>query len=428
MPSEDDTLTRADDETIAWLVSEAKSRLIVIAPALREPVVRAIAERWSALGAKNVSVILDTDPENFRLGYGDLASLEILEQTARQVGSNLRRNPGIEIGIVVSDSRTLVYSPLPPTLASQGDPSRTNGLLLHQAVFEPLNPARQNGAAETPPLSDEECITASAIKQAREELAANPPQDFSAQERVRVFNAFFEFVELELLGTAIERKTVPIPLGLANSDDLRQRMRTSFRLVGEAEKEKLSGRHLLDARTKLVKEHLITLAGYGSVVLRTVKPAFMAQVKELEAKVDAFKKAVEQNLQKAMDHNRQDLVKVLLPSVRNNPPHEWKRYGLNLDGDAMGQLLDRAICRAFGTAKHLVGDMKVKCVFKGVTYELLSDKKFLEVAVKAIPSLPKLHVEFDALKTPDLSENPAGRSLDNSQRSCPPAPSGRSGG
>ena len=42
--------------------------------------------------------------------------------------------------------------------------------------------------------------------------------------------------------------------------------------------------------------------------------------------------------------------------------------------------------------------MKVKCIFKGVTYELLSDAHFLGVATQAIPNFPRLHREFDAVE------------------------------
>ena len=41
----------------------------------------------------------------------------------------------------------------------------------------------------------------------------------------------------------------------------------------------------------------------------------------------------------------------------------------------------------------------------GVTYELLSDAHFIEVATKGIPTFAKLHREFDAVKVVRASGN-----------------------
>jgi hypothetical protein len=46
----------------------------------------------------------------------------------------------------------------------------------------------------------------------------------------------------------------------------------------------------------------------------------------------------------------------------------------------------------------LIANMKLKVVFKGVTYESLSDPEFQRIAQRAIPSFPELHMEFDAAK------------------------------
>jgi hypothetical protein len=42
-------------------------------------------------------------------------------------------------------------------------------------------------------------------------------------------------------------------------------------------------------------------------------------------------------------------------------------------------------------------DMKVRAIFKGVTYESLSDPEFMRVAKQGISSLDTLHDEFDAV-------------------------------
>ena len=56
--------------------------------------------------------------------------------------------------------------------------------------------------------------------------------------------------------------------------------------------------------------------------------------------------------------------------------------------------------------------MKVKLIFKGVTFELLSDVKFREAAREALPELKELHDEFNAAKASiDHGSKPAASSL-----------------
>jgi hypothetical protein len=53
---------------------------------------------------------------------------------------------------------------------------------------------------------------------------------------------------------------------------------------------------------------------------------------------------------------------------------------------------------AFGQSDDIFEDMTVKVIFKGVTYELLSDAEFMRIASERIPGLDSLHQEFDAAK------------------------------
>ena len=55
--------------------------------------------------------------------------------------------------------------------------------------------------------------------------------------------------------------------------------------------------------------------------------------------------------------------------------------------------------------------MQVKIIFKGVTYESLSDPKFIEVAKEYFPTLNRLHDEFDVAKVVSEEPNRQGQTL-----------------
>ena len=395
MATASNTLATADDQYLVQFIRQSTHHLVVIAPGLRAAIAEAVADQWQALGAANVAVTLDTDPEVIRLGIGELSSLDLLERTAQRMGTALWRQPGLRIGIIVADDETVVFSPGPRFAAMEGTPARKNALLLAGAAFR-LVAVDASDQPESP-QRDLTQIKPASIAALKQELVKNPAPAPAAPEVLERFNGFCEFVELKLEGTAIERKTVPIStelLGLANSEDLRQRMRANFRLVGDEDRLQLSGRGLEDIKKQIASRYLKPLKGYGTVVLRLEKKEFEAEVRKLQTEVDEFKKEVEKSLQAAIDRNRKDLMAALLPSVKTNRPIRWKR----LNDEIVGRLLDEELQKAFGTARHLVGEMKVKCIFKGVTYELLSDAHFLGVAAQAIPNFPKLHRAFDAVE------------------------------
>ena len=77
----------ADDDTLIGLVKSAKGRLVVIAPALTKPVASAVADRIADLGTLSMTVILDADPEVYRLGYPDLDARMILVDLIESHGS-----------------------------------------------------------------------------------------------------------------------------------------------------------------------------------------------------------------------------------------------------------------------------------------------------------------------------------------------------
>ena len=53
----------------------------------------------------------------------------------------------------------------------------------------------------------------------------------------------------------------------------------------------------------------------------------------------------------------------------------------------------------FGSVRDIFQGMEVRLVFKGVTYELLTNSQFADVARKAMPNLQLFHEEFQAARS-----------------------------
>jgi hypothetical protein len=390
-------ITIATDQCVADLVGTAQKDLVILAPAVTERVADAVADRWRALGPSAVQVIVDSDPEVYRLGFGDEKGLQILERVAREVGALLRKQSGTRIAIVVADGKTLIYTP-PPRLIEAGPNTAgaANAIFLGQPPPQVSTDLGQGAAA--PKVGKAE-LTAADTEQIQTSLKENPPQKFDIARRMNIFNAYLEFVELELTGVHIDRKRIQIPKHLMGVADQKTRDQISshFRVVADG--SALSGDTLRNDRELLARRFLRVIPNYGTVVKRSEKGKFIEEIEKLRNAVSAFREKLQAELQKSIDRSRQELVRALLPGVQRNPPSEWRfSDGRKPDKETCRMFIEEELAQAFGSAERLLSGMTVKLQFKGVTYEMLTDPEFLAAAAKAGVGMEKLHEEFQAAK------------------------------
>lgn len=395
MPA-DDTLIAATSETVAHFIASATHRLVVLAPAVTRIVAEAIESQWRFLGPERVSITLDVDAEVYRLGYGDATALESLERIGREVGGLLQRHPGIRIGVVIVDERVLVYSPVPELVeAGPRDAAAPNAVLLGAppaALENALGVGEDGHRNQTIGLDK---AKTDHITSLQEDLHANPPQKFDVARRVRVFNAAFQFVELEMSGTSIGRRSVQIPthlLGVAD-EKTREQLRTVLRIVPSG--HELSGDQLARLRRGIERDYLKSIPQFGQTLLRSGKEAFEREVELLKVRVEEFKTEVLAKLQQELTGRIAQLEAALLPRLQEAPPREWLLPAEeSARVEALRTRLNRDLARAIGSVEGLVGDMRVTVAYKDVTFESLSDETFLCAARKVFPTLPQLHAEF----------------------------------
>lgn len=390
------SICKVSDEDLILAIEAAQDRLLFMAPGLSMNLAKSISQKWLTLEPHQVNIILDVDPEVCRLGYGELEALQLLENRARQVGTLISHQPGIRIGLLVADRTVIVFSPTPLLIeAGSTQPDHPNAIRLDGL---PRNVANDIGLGERGVVDQNiglEKTPSEKIQKVADDLRTNPPVKFDIAQKVRVFNAFFEFAEFELHGCFISRKTIPIRsdlIGLTKDKKAQEKLRSTFRLIDE--ESKLSDKQIIELKNQIAKNHLINIKGYGAVVLRTNKAAFEHEVKKLQDKVKEFQKSVESDLGNEIRTNKQSLLDALLPSVQANIPERWTKFiGASPSKDQVKKMLDDDLKSAFGSAKSIVNEMKVSLIFKGVTYELLNNENFLKEATEAIPSLESLYQE-----------------------------------
>lgn len=417
------TVTTLNDALMCRLIAAAIRRVVLVSPGVSVPVAESLAAAWERLPVNSVSVILDIDPEVCRLGYGDEKSIHLLQAAASARGQTLCHEPGVRIGLLVVDDQTVVFSPTPlliecspidskPLHADELDFNAASGspLAKPNAIFlgaTPATLAAELGLDANDPAQRTlglDPVNLSKLGALTADLAANPPLSFDVARYERVFNARIEFVELKVIGCSVSKHTASIPsdlMGLADPD-ADKRLRSSFKVIGAEdavdEEGKLSEKSIDDQRKRIADEYLISLPRFGTVILRSNRPAFEKQIKELEENVKTFGEALKSRLHGIIESNIQKLATTLLPKVAQTPPKRWKRFlGDSPSPELCRRQLELDLRNAFGTADELIRDMNVSCLFKGVTYQTLTDPDFRKLVKEKIPTL-ELMQEYDAAR------------------------------
>jgi len=403
------SITYVDDNKLIEAIRNAQHRLVFLAPGVNFDIAAALTGAWQRLGIDAVTVILDVDPEVCRLGYGTLEGLKTLREAASGLGALVCHQPGVRLGLLISDDTTLIYSPTPLLIEVGSKQAEQPNAIILDAVPKQL--ARDIGLGDNPNLDRViglDPVKPHQIDELAQDLSVAPPVKFNLARQVRVFTSRFQFVDLEMTGCYISRKKVPIPsslLGLSNKKDIESQFHAHFNLINSG---RIEVRHndkvfteedLRKKKQQIVTDYLISLTGYGNVVPRAHKEKLKIEVDELCEDIFVFSEGIKNILQTHMDNNVAALVSALFPAVKQNPPKKYtKIYGLNIPEKQLQALLNEDIKAAFGKAENLVQDMRVNLVFKDVAYESLIDKKFLEVARAAMPGVSFLHEEYKAAK------------------------------
>ena len=395
-------LSSLSTEQLVELISTAKWRVAFLAPGLQMPVAEALAAALRRLEKNAVNITVDTRPEVFRLGYGTLGALEHLTKVAEECGTLICHQDRVQVGVLLADDVLAVYAPKPLLVAeSDVESGEVNGLVIGLADT-PSHVAEQLGATDS--LFGREFgldgVSTAGMTELRADLQRNPPQKFELARTVRVFNAQFEFVELELKGSKVTSKEVTLPKNLiaVPSADVQKKLKTSYRLIDQNDVIATAQQEVEDLRKEIEKRFLRVIPGFGMAVMRTDRDLFDSAISDLSQCVALFQFVVDAELEQAVERSITEIAGALAPAVEANPTEEYRRWAKWRNDATALQFVKDKLRFCFAEAAKSVRRMTDSIVIKGVTYESLKDEHFLRAAKKAFPELKELFNEFEAAK------------------------------
>lgn len=387
------------------LVHGARRRVLYCAPGLQQPLAAALVNCRRHLGRDAVRVVLDVADSTARMGYGDFDAVSLLMEGDVDV----RVEAGLRTCVLLCDDIGYAFF-TPPMLVETQDDQHVgpNALTMHpaqvQAVLDAMFPPIPSEGQPPAPQVGKEQLTDAKMEKVKESLDANPPQKFDLARKVNVFNAFIEFVELRLTGLHIARHTVQLPrdVVLALRDDATaKRLLTTFKLVSDESKVAKEAAEV-DQRVRALRERYTRSLGdgLGSVILRSKRQAFAAEVKSIRDAIEKFQAKVLERLERELADSRKKLVEGLLPAVKKStPPALQAQVSGKPPVEVLRRYLDDELSRVFPSAQSLIGEMKLEWVPKGVTYETLSNPEFQGRVRAAFPyeNWDKPFREFEAV-------------------------------
>lgn len=429
------TFTVINEQTLVQAIEGCQKRLVYIAPGIAEPAANAIDALLGRIDAPVVTVIIDTDPEVCRLGYGTVEGLRRLQLLASERHLAIRYQPGVRIGVLVCDEQMQVYSPTPLLVEAGVEVSdQPNALLLLapaaiDAVTHACAAEGYSAACEQLPTDAEigrQAATPTIIDNSLQDLDRQPPKPYDLARIERVYSSKLQYVELEVSGYRLASRRVQVPndLLVGNDKTLETRLRNSFALlegkealvVQIADADPKTGIPKLDPHGKpamvdyselqienerkaLLKDYLTPMTGHGQLISKARRTPFDIRISWFKARIDAYKHAVDDKLNEALQKSVNDLTEALLPTVCKSPPDRLLKNitSMTPSEDEIRKALKDELHGAFNTGERFF-QPAVKVVFKDLTYETIQDKKFRDQVEAAfqVGNARDLFEEYDA--------------------------------
>ena len=229
------TFTIVNDTVLVSAIRNAQIKIVYVAPGISKAVALALGERFKDLGRLSITIIVDVDPEVYRLGYGDTEGLDHIKKLSDEHLLELRHQQGVRIGVLVTDEQTLVYSPTPQLIeAGSTQPDKPNAIVIPSAT-----PSIEKACASSPDTLPSEAEIGKSVVQADEletikkNLEELPPKQFDIARIERVFNSRIQYVEFSITKYRLSKKIAPVPsdlIGLKGNSEIQDRWHNTFRM------------------------------------------------------------------------------------------------------------------------------------------------------------------------------------------------------
>jgi hypothetical protein len=162
----------------------------------------------------------------------------------------------------------------------------------------------------------------------------------------------------------------------------------------------------VEVRVRKLRDRFVRPIGdIGAITLRSKRKEVDSLIEAIRADIEKFRVSVVERLTKEIASSRNKLVEGLTPALKKKPPQDLiDQVTGKVTSEHLTCYLTKRLEEVFPTAESIVGDMKLECVRKGVTYETLASGDFQKKVRDAFPyeDWDKPFAEFTVAKAEQL--------------------------
>ncbi|WP_335383034.1 hypothetical protein [Neobacillus drentensis] len=388
---------------------------IYVAPGMSDEIAKVFIDIKVRVPSNNIKIIIDSNPQINRLGYGDINAIELLMKE----GFKISKVDSLRIGVLIVDGSAWLYSPVPLIVEDENDIKINAITVTFEQAFELIDEiyeqksekniqttifdTNQNVIQEGPVFSPEE-YRKNDLDIAKKDLEVRPPKKFDLERQVQVYTGYFQFVELSLIGMGLRRMTITIPsklLAVSGDKVVQEKLKTTYKLINE--NSKLSGKDIEDKVAHLRKTYTRSMGKrLGSVILLKNKEVFNQEVNKVRKEIIKFSDKVKTSLENELAYTKKEISKILVPVIMKNPPDDLKGIiTTNKPSKKIAsEYIDEEISKFLPNVEDLITEMELQSDFKDITYEMLNDPLFQENIQKQFKfdNLDKPYKSFSAVK------------------------------
>ena len=399
------TFTVVNDDVLVDAIRKTRTKIVYVAPGISNAVAQALEERFPDLGSRKITIIVDIDAEVYRLGYGDIEGLDRIKQLCDKHSLKFMMQPGVRIGVLITDDKTLVYTPTPLLIeAGSKTPEKPNAIAIQAAA----NVIENACACDPDTLPNDaeigkEVVCSKEFEAVKKDLEDAPPKPFNIARIERTFNSKIQYVELKVINYRLTKKIVSIPtdlLGLQNDREIQDRWRNTFRMFdgsskiqvnipyrdknGMVKRDKKGEKETIPYdesaierdRKNLKGNFLFEVPEYDIVIFRSRRNAFDQEVEAFQKRLEDYQKALVKEIEKSIEETIRNLVSTLFPLVKKNPPlHYLKADDITDDHRQLEQALEEDLRKHIKRMKK-IATPEIKLKFKDISYETIHDPNF----------------------------------------------------
>ena len=430
MTSVDRIFSLASEEALVELISYAQRRIVVVAPALTTSVATAILRQLESLGQLDVTVILDSDPEVYRIGFGDVEALELVRKACANQCFHLREQLGVRIGVLISDDTTMVYSPVPKSIeVGSVSIEKPNAIVLSGSTAGCIATAAgaNEGSDMQEPEIGEKALEVTNLQEMQSNLKDNPPTPFDVTRKLNVFSSKVQYVEFSVTNYRFTTRHIPLPSDLLDVSDenlkdrITSRIRAPFDGIGKLEivldqeeaqeTLQIDEAWLKNERKRIEDEYTFQINNFGRVILYRDRERFDQAAERFRVIVEKYQTALKEALTKSQDEFEQRIVDEFSLRWKQNPPRYFRRWDIEPTHENICMALQKHAQEIFEGAISFNPPV-VKILYKNVAPENLQDHGFLD-ALKTIMLKRRVpHSIVDSLFESGQAAPETGRFLD----------------